>query len=160
MIVSSGAGFRILLPPGGSCLVFVRLYAVTIPQNVRANRKTRLKRNAGRNVRKLPMMVPLPSSDNSIGTQFVQNQSASPAFLIRHLPADKRKICKALHHRCLRSNATFPPGEGIRTFQLQLFTLTYSLTKGRSWLLHPMRSRSGGIPRRSGKSVAWSCNSH
>ena len=83
--------------------------------NVGRTEKTRLKRNAGGNVRKLPMMVPLPSSDNSIGTHFVQNQSASPAFLIRHLPADKRKFCKGLHHRCLRSNATFPPGEGIRS---------------------------------------------
>ena len=90
-------------------------------ENVGRTEKTRLKRNAGGNVRKLPMMVPLPSSDNSIGTHFVQNQSASPAFLIRHLPADKRKFCKGLHHRCLRSNATFPPGEGIRSIVQSAF---------------------------------------
>ena len=98
--------------------------------NVGRTEKTRLKRNAGGNVRKLPMMVPLPSSDNSIGTHFVQNQSASPAFLIRHLPADKRKFCKGLHHRCLRSNATFPPGEGIRSIVQSAFFDT---------LKHPLR---------------------
>ena len=45
-------------------------------ENVGRTEKTRLKRNAGGNVRKLPMMVPFPSSDNSIGTHFVQNQPA------------------------------------------------------------------------------------
>ena len=99
--------------------------------NVGRTEKTRLKRNAGGNVRKLPMMVPLPSSDNSIGTHFVQNQSASPAFLIRHLPADKRKFCKGLHHRCLRSNATFPPGEGIRSIVHSAFFDT--LKNPKSW---------------------------
>ena len=97
-------------------------------ENVGRTEKTRLKRNAGRNVRKLPMMVPLPSSDNSIGTHFVQNQSASPAFLIRHLPADKRKFCKDLDHRCLRSNATFPPGEGIRSIVQSAFFDTLKRT--------------------------------
>ena len=108
--------------PRGEAVEFsVRLYARMVFENVRRTEKTRLKRNAGGNVRKLPMMVPFPSSDNSIGTHFVQNQSASPAFLIRHLPADKRKFCKDLHHRCLRSNATFPPGEGIRSIVQSAF---------------------------------------
>ena len=101
-------GYR--FPRGEAVEFSVRLYAPTISVNVRRTVKTRLKRNAGRNVRKLPMMVPFPSSDNGIGTHFVQNQSASPAFLIRHLPADKRKFCKGLHHRCLRSNATLADG--------------------------------------------------
>ena len=116
--------------PRGEAVEFsVRLDAPTISANVGRTEKTRLKRNAGGNVRKLPMMVPLPLSDNSIGTNFIQNQSASPAFLIRHLPADKRKFCKDLHHRCLRSNATFPPGEGIRSIVHSAFFDTLKSTE-------------------------------
>ena len=120
-------------PRGGAVEFSVRLDAPTISANVGRTEKTRLKRNAGGNVRKLPMMVPLPLSDNSIGTNFIQNQSASPAFLIRHLPADKRKFCKVLHHRCLRSNATFPPGEGIRSIVQSTFFDTLNI----SGALHP-----------------------
>ena len=115
-------------------------------ENVGRTEKTRLKRNAGGNVRKLPMMVPLPSSDNSIGTHFVQNQSASPAFLIRHLPADKRKFCKGLHHRCLRSNATFPPGEGIRSIVQSAFfdTLKKRDCRSAASLFYSMKCVGGG----------------
>ena len=57
-------------------------------ENVRRTKKTRLKRNAGGNVRPLPIFVPPPMFAIGIGTDFVQNFGAAPAFLFRPLPAD------------------------------------------------------------------------
>ena len=108
--------------PRGEAVEFsVRLYARMVLENVRRTEKTRLKRNAGGNVRRFPMSVPSPMFIMGIGSNFVQKFGASPAFLIRHLPADKRNFCKDLHHCCLRSNATFPPGEGIRSIAQSAF---------------------------------------
>ena len=48
----------------------------------REERAARLKRNAGSNLRQLPMFVPPPVLNTGIGTNAVQNLGASPAFLI------------------------------------------------------------------------------
>ena len=81
--------FKVLLPPGGEAVEFsVRLYAPMVFEKVRRTKKTRLKRNAGENVRRLPTSVPPPMFVIGIGSKFVQNFGASPAFLFRPLHAD------------------------------------------------------------------------
>ena len=75
--------------PRGEAVEFsVRLYAPMVFENVRRTEKTRLKRNAGGNVRRLPTSVPPPMFVIGIGSKFVKNFGASPAFLFRPLHAD------------------------------------------------------------------------
>ena len=94
-------GYR--FPRGEAVEFSVRLYAPTISVNVRRTVKTRLKRNAGRNVRLLLMYVPLPVFNIGISTNVVQTFGASPAFLFRPLHADVLRV-KILH---IRVNAIY-----------------------------------------------------